>query len=238
MQTNGIWSLQPPADMSATESRDWQILLGNRTGAMLNEQHRAFLQASLTTHMHELDTGDYHSYYRQVIDGSRDVVERAVLLDRLTIQGTRFFRHPPSPELLKHYLGERLCRKGMSRPWALWSVDCPNDKEPYLLAMYVAQALRGQKRKDFFGIAGTDISLRAPQQVQQANCPARRLEQLRTELVERYCERQANGSFSARTILTKYIYYAWLNVLDLVEAPWSGMDVVFCQNLLIYFRRW
>ncbi|MFU1924994.1 type 4 fimbrial methyltransferase PilK, partial [Klebsiella pneumoniae] len=31
---------------------------------------------------------------------------------------------------------------------------------------------------------------------------------------------------------------ARLNVLDLAKAPWSGMDVIFCQNLLIYFRRW
>ncbi len=21
-------------------------------------------------------------------------------------------------------------------------------------------------------------------------------------------------------------------------TPWSGLDVIFCQNLLIYFRRW
>jgi type IV pilus assembly protein PilK len=29
-----------------------------------------------------------------------------------------------------------------------------------------------------------------------------------------------------------------LNVLDLGQAPMSGLDVIFCQNLLIYFRRW
>ena len=28
------------------------------------------------------------------------------------------------------------------------------------------------------------------------------------------------------------------NVLELAKAPISGMDVIFCQNLLIYFRRW
>src|SRR5690606_9538545 len=27
-------------------------------------------------------------------------------------------------------------------------------------------------------------------------------------------------------------------VLELDQAPWTGLDVIFCQNLLIYFRRW
>ena len=29
-----------------------------------------------------------------------------------------------------------------------------------------------------------------------------------------------------------------LNVLHLDNAPMHGMNLIFCQNLLIYFRRW
>lgn len=104
--------------------------------------------------------------------------------------------------------------------------------------MCAAQVLRGQEREDFFGVTGTDISLHALQRARQANYPARKLEQLEAGLVERYCERQADGSFSVKTILTERVCCARLNVLDLAKAPWSGMDVIFCQNLLIYFRRW
>lgn len=186
MQANGVWSLQPLADMSAAEFRDWQVLLENRTGVVLNEQRRTFLQASLTARMRELGIGDYHSYYRQVTDGPRGAVEWATLLDRLTVQETRFFRHPPSFELLERYLGERLRREGMPRPWALWSVGCSSGEEPYSLAMCAAQVLRGQEREDFFGVTGTDISLHALQRARQANYPARKLEQLEAGLVERY----------------------------------------------------
>lgn len=230
MQANGVWSLQPLADMSAAEFRDWQVLLENRTGVVLNEQRRTFLQASLTARMRELGIGDYHSYYRQVTDGPRGAVEWATLLDRLTVQETRFFRHPPSFELLERYLGERLRREGMPRPWALWSVGCSSGEEPYSLAMCAAQALRGQEREDFFGVTGTDISLHALQRARQANYPARKLEQLEAGLVERYCERQADGSFSVKTILTERVCCARLNVLDLAKAPWSGMDVIFVRT--------
>lgn len=229
MQANGVWSLQPLADMSAAEFRDWQVLLENRTGVVLNEQRRTFLQASLTARMRELGIGDYHSYYRQVTDGPRGAVEWATLLDRLTVQETRFFRHPPSFELLERYLGERLRREGMPRPWALWSVGCSSGEEPYSLAMCAAQVLRGQEREDFFGVTGTDISLHALQRARQANYPARKLEQLEAGLVERYCERQADGSFSVKTILTERVCCARLNVLDLAKAPWSGMDVILSE---------
>jgi hypothetical protein len=55
MQATGVWSLQPLADMSAAEFRDWQALLEDRTGVVVNEQRRAFLQTSLGAHAR---TGD------------------------------------------------------------------------------------------------------------------------------------------------------------------------------------
>ncbi|HAO75371.1 MAG TPA: methyltransferase, partial [Pseudomonas sp.] len=38
--------------------------------------------------------------------------------------------------------------------------------------------------------------------------------------------------------LAARVCFARLNVLELANSPISGMDVIFCQNLLIYFRRW
>ncbi|MDF5809195.1 CheR family methyltransferase [Pseudomonas aeruginosa] len=237
MQATGVWSLQPLADMSAAEFRDWQVLLENRTGVVLNEQRRTFLQASLTARMRELGIGDYHSYYRQVTDGPRGAVEWATLLDRLTVQETRFFvipRHRAARTLP----GRAPAPRKMPRPWAQWSVGCSSGEEPYSLAMCAAQALRGQEREDFLGVTGTDISLHALQRARQANYPARKLEQLEAGLVERYCERQADGSFSVKTIPDR------ARLLRPAECAGPGEGALvrhgrdFCQNLLIYFRRW
>lgn len=38
--------------------------------------------------------------------------------------------------------------------------------------------------------------------------------------------------------LVARVCFAKLNVLELASAPLAGLDVIFCQNLLIYFRRW
>jgi type IV pilus assembly protein PilK len=234
---SGVWALQPLADMSATEFRDWQVLLEERTGVVLNERRRAFLQTNLSARMRELGVMDYATYYRQVTDGPRGAVEWSTLLDRLTVQETRFFRHRPSFEVLESYLRERL-QQGLTQPWELWSVGCASGEEPYSMAISAAEVLRESEHPDHFGVTGTDISLNALSKARDGQYGARRLEQLDADLGQRYFLAQDDGRFKVVPSLAARVCCARLNVLELAKAPMSDMDVIFCQNLLIYFRRW
>ncbi len=234
---SGVWALQPVVDMSATEFRDWQLLLEERTGVVISEQRRAFLQTNLSARMRELGVADYAAYFRQVTAGPRGAVEWSTLLDRLTVQETRFFRHRPSFELLERYLHGRL-QQGMSRPWELWSVGCSSGEEPYSMAISAAQVLHETAQPEHFGVTGTDISLNALSKARAGEYGARRLEQLDADLCQRYFVKQADGRFKVIASLAARVCCARLNVLELAKAPMSGMDVIFCQNMLIYFRRW
>ena len=234
---SGVWALQPLADMTATEFRDWQVLLEERTGVVLNERRRAFLQTNLSARMRELGVMDYAAYYRQVTDGPRGAVEWSTLLDRLTVQETRFFRHRASFDVLESYLRERL-QQGMTHPWELWSVGCASGEEPYSLAISAAEVLRDTQHPDYFGVTGTDISLNALSKARDGQYGARRLELLDSDLCQRYFLAQDDGRFKVVPTLAARVCCARLNVLELAKAPMSGMDVIFCQNLLIYFRRW
>lgn len=234
---SGVWALQPLADMTVTEFRDWQTLLEERTGVVLNERRRAFLQTNLSARMRELGVMDYATYYRQVTDGPRGAVEWSTLLDRLTVQETRFFRHRPSFEVLESYLRERL-QQGLTQPWELWSVGCASGEEPYSLAISASEVLRESEHPDHFGVTGTDISLNALSKARDGQYGARRLEQLDDDLCQRYFLAQDDGRFKVVPNLAARVCCARLNVLELAKAPMSGMDVIFCQNLLIYFRRW
>ena len=74
MQSAGVWALRPVADMSQADFHDWQTLLEARTGVVISEQRRAFLQTNLSARMRELGVTDYASYYQQVTDGPRGAV--------------------------------------------------------------------------------------------------------------------------------------------------------------------
>lgn len=238
MQADGVWAIKPLADMSATEFRDWQQLLEERTGVVVSEQRRAFLQTNLSARMRELGVSDYATYYGQVTDGPRGAVEWSHLMDRLTVQETRFFRHPPSFEVLRHYLEERLAEPGEHRPWSFWSVGSSSGEEAYSMAITASEVLRREDRPEQFGVTATDISLSALAKARAGVYGARRLEQVDAQLAERYFEKQVDGRYKVVSSLAARVCCARLNVLELAKAPLSGMDVIFCQNLLIYFRRW
>ena len=121
---------------------------------------------------------------------------------------------------------------------ALWSVGCSSGEEPYSLAISAAEVLRESAAPEHFGVTGTDISLSALGKAREGVYAARKLEQLDESLGARYFAAQDDGRFKVIPSLAARVCCARLNVLELAKAPMSGMDVIFCQNLLIYFRRW
>jgi type IV pilus assembly protein PilK len=238
MQPSGTWALKPLDEMSSAEFHDWQALLEERTGLVVTEQRRLFLQTGLVTRMRELGVDDYASYYRQVISGPSGAVEWSQLLDRLTVQETCFYRHLPSFEALDTHLRRRCAQGALERPLALWSVGCSSGEEAYSLAIAATAVLADHGQPYLFGVTGTDISGSALARAREACYPLRRLQQLAPALLERYLEPQGNGRYRVIPALAERVCYTRLNVLDLAQAPMSGLDVIFCQNLLIYFRRW
>lgn len=238
MQPGVDWSLRPLADMSAAEFNDWQTLLEERSGLVVTEQRRIFLQTNLSRRMREVGAQDYASYYRQVTDGPRGAVEWSTLMDSLTVQETRFFRHLPSFAMLSDYIQQRVESRKAARPWSLWSVGCASGEEAYSLAISAAEALKCTGGETQFGVIGTDISLSALSRSREGLYALRRLEQLDPDLRERYFQPLAGGRFQVVASLAARVCFARLNVLELAGAPMSDVDVIFCQNLLIYFRRW
>lgn len=238
MQPSIDWSLRPLADMSSAEFREWQTLLEERSGMVISEERRSFLQVNLSARMREVGAADYASYYRQVTTGVRGAVEWSTLMDRLTVQETRFFRHPPSFVLLGEYIRQREAERESSRPWALWSVGCSSGEETYSLAICVSEALAGVRTQTHYGVIGTDISLSALERSRVGIYGSRRVEQVEPALRERYFQELPDERFQVVPSLASRVCFARLNVLELAGAPMSDMDVIFCQNLLIYFRRW
>ncbi len=238
MQPRFDWVLEPLADMSPAEFHDWQALLEERSGMVVSERRRSFLQTNLSARMREVGAPDYASYYRQVTSGPRGAVEWSTLMDRLTVQETRFFRHPASFELLEGYLRHRLEQGPLERPLALWSVGCASGEETYSLAMTAAEVLAGSESQNCFGVTGTDISLSALAKSRAAVYGARRLEQVEPAMRDRYFLSSPDDRFQVLPALAARVCFARLNVLELANSPVSDMDVIFCQNLLIYFRRW
>lgn len=100
------WALRRAPELPDADFERWRQLLETRAGMVLEDRQRSFLQIQLAARMRELAIADYDSYYQVVCAGIGGRIEWVRLLDRLTIQATRFFRHPPSFALLETYVNE------------------------------------------------------------------------------------------------------------------------------------
>lgn len=238
MQVGNAWFLKPVAEMSATEFSDWCQLLEARLGMVLTETRRTFLQVNLTARMRELGITSYADYYSKVLDGPSAAIEWEALFDKLTVQETQFFRHPPSYDFVARHLRKILRARTPSSPLTLWSLGCATGEETWSLGMLASEVLEEQEDKCGLALTATDISNAALKTARVGMYTSRRLKMVPQTLVEKYFTATTANQFVVNDSLKQRVCFARLNALELATAPLSGVDIIFCQNLLIYFRRW
>jgi chemotaxis protein methyltransferase CheR/type IV pilus assembly protein PilK len=231
----GIKSLSPISD---EQFELWQTLIEARTGMTIGAARRTFLETSLGIRMREIGINDYETYYEQLMAGPVAEREWAVLVDRLTVQETSFFRHPSSFALVRQHVSELLLRDPGRKSLNLWSVGCSTGEEPYSLAMQTDAQLAELQRKVFFGVTATDISLPTLGRARTGIYGERRLHNVPSAWKEKYFQPVVGRKeWQVTDELKRRVAFVQLNIMELDRAPMAGMDVIFCQNVLIYFRR-
>lgn len=231
------WSYQPPSALTDSQFQLWQRLVEERTGIDLS-QHRSILQSGLNRRLRELDGGDYDAYYEQVVRLPEGLAEWQALVDCLTVQETSFFRQPAAYDLVRNYLRERLSSPYSTPTLDLWSAGCATGEEAYSLAMVADEAIEACGAEVFLGVFATDISGAALRRVRAGHFAARRLQVVPEPLRQRYFQSTGDDGFEVVPALRERVCCSQANLLQLERLPPLSMDVIFCQNVLVYFRRW
>ena len=234
----GIWSLRRLPDMDEAQFNQWQTLLEHRTGITLSSERKSFLETNLGIRMREIGCSSYQAYYEKIVSGPDAVVEWSTLVDRLTVQETRFFRDPDAFRLVSDYVLTRPRETLKRRPLEAWSVGCSTGEEPYTLAMLLNESMEGLSLQPLFGVTGSDISKPAIDKAQSGLFSARKLMGMDDAMKARYFRPAERNNVEIIESIRERVCFTRLNVLDLKHAPMHGMNIIFCQNLLIYFRRW
>jgi len=226
------WSQAAPALTDAQFSA-WQRLVEARTGIDLS-QHRSILESGLRLRLRELGDSDYDNYFERV-SRPQGRAEWQALIDRLVVKETRFFRQPEAFELVGEFLRERA---PTASTLDLWSVGCATGEEPYSLAMVADDAVTRAGAKCFLGVLATDICGEALRRGQSGRFDRRRLAAVPLALRQRYFGPLGGENCEVLPSLRQRICWSRANLLEAASLPVLAMDVIFCQNVLIYFRRW
>lgn len=224
--------------MDDAEFARWASLLEKRTGVVVPPARKAFLVTSVRGRMRETGHATFEDYYRDLQQGVGGAIEWATLVDRLTVHETHFFRHAPSFDLIAEEWLPRVVTPGSTGTLHAWSVGCSTGEEAYTLAMVLDRHLSGAAdTRMYFGVTATDVSQPALAVGRAGLYPRSKHEEIPAALRERYTDPIDADSFGINETLRKRVGFAQFNLLDVARAPLKRLDLIYCQNVLIYFAR-
>lgn len=238
-QTGWSFMTERLPDLDDVQLQQWSDLVERRTGVMIPPERKAFLATGLRARMREAGVTDYDSYFHMLNRSQRWSQEWSNLVDRLTVHETSFFRHEPSLRLLREEVlpAFGVANKDCSRSFQAWSLGCSTGEEPYTLAMTIHEYLAEKCKGQMFGVTATDISQPSISYARRGIYSARRVAGIPESLRKRYCTDMGDGSYRIAEKLRRRICFAQLNVMHLDGFPLRNLDLIFCQNMLIYFAR-
>lgn len=225
-------------DMDDQQFQNWVKLLESRIGMVLPPERRSFLTTNLGLRMREIGVKDYDEYYDLLTRTQEGVREWQILVDRVTVHETRFNRHPSSLELIQEYIKNKKVDPASGRVnIEIWSTACATGEEAYTLAMCADKALSARPDSGYFGIMATDISQSSLQDGRRSVYSKRRMKDLSPDLIDAYFEPAGVDQYRVVDSLRRRVCFSCMNVMNMDQTPMGGMDIIYCQNLLIYFDR-
>lgn len=212
--------------------RDW---IHKHSGIFLEDIKMDSLRISLVTRATRLDYTDYRDYFKHL---SHDEDEFKELMNLVTINETSFFRFPAQFDALRdQVIPEILQGKSPGdRQFRVWSAGCSTGEEPYTIAMTLLDSTLeplGYQME----VMGSDVSTQALDRAKAGVYPARALNNLSQNVIQRWFEAVPDGHRPVRRVrdLCSFHFH------NLIKEPYplafmSTWDVIFCRNVTIYFR--
>lgn len=228
------WNYQSAPPITDQEYVLWEQMLEHRTGIHFSS-HRTILRTALLKRMREIGCSSFDEYYRQVCGFSSAAgQEWAALVNDLTVRETRFFRHPASFGCVRRFLLDRWDSEG-ARPLRLWSAGCSSGEEAYSLAFLAAECEAYTGRQRAVQVIGSDISETALAEAKAAVYPMSRISNMTPAQQSRFVEQAGHGKYRVKPECMANVEFRQGSLGTAMLEP-ASCDVVFCQNVLIYFR--
>ena len=215
----------------------WADSFERETGIVVDQRREPFVRRQLEQRLQELGLTDPDEYFEGMLQTAAGEGEWRQLLDRLLIKETRFFRHRESHDFVRAIVHKHAAAGGSSLNF--WSVGCSTGQEAYSLALDAIEGFGAARRTEAFAVIGTDLSRSALREARSGTYPSHALLDLRKEHATRFLEPVGAGRFRFRIEVRSRLAFIVDNLVQQQRGFFpEGADIIFCQNLLIYFRRW
>jgi len=218
----------------------FQRMIEKYAGIHLSPAKKPLLVGRLSRRLRELGFTDLHQYYKRVL---ADPDEHVRMMDCISTNETQFFREPLHFEFLENRILPRWIEEADAgqrpRRVRVWSAGCSSGEEPYSIAMTLLSHLSPAAGWQIEVVA-TDISTRVLARARAGVWPLEKARQIPESRLKAFMLRgtgSQQGNMKASPALQNVIRFERFNLMeDPSSLLASGLDVIFCRNVLIYFQ--
>ncbi len=220
-----------PETEAQEERAFWQILrlLSLRTAVDFTLYKPTTLKRRVQRRMvlSQIDReADYLAYL------SEHPAEVAALSQDFLIGVTAFFRHPEASQALTHEIFPRLLEtRAPLDPQRIWVPGCSTGEEVYSLAICLQEFLTERDLPTPFQIFGTDVSATAIEHARKGVYAPGQLCGMSEQRLSRFFG-SVQGNARINPSIRERCVFAQHNLLK--DPPFSHLDLLICQNVLIY----
>lgn len=166
--------------------------------------------------------------YRALLNKDND--ERKKLTELLSVTVTEFFRDEMFTDTVLDPLFAKMVAKARNKQLNCWSAGCATGQEPYSLAILLDSYLSAKSRSVSFKIHATDISDANLKVAASGAYPKQTLAQIPPKFQKYFIEQ--DGKAVVAPTLRQFVDFRKADLCDV--APFSGLDIIFCRNVMIY----
>ncbi|MCY0899727.1 MAG: protein-glutamate O-methyltransferase CheR [Firmicutes bacterium] len=206
----------------------------HRTGIFFEVNKRYFVDKRLMERMDATGSRDFRSYLFLLNDpDGRD--EWQELVNIMTVNETYFFREAHQFRMMvRDLLPDVTQRLNPPRTVRIWVIPSSSGEEAYSVAIYLLEYWEGLATWDV-EIVASDIDTEVLRAAERGIYTRRSVQHVPPALLTKYFTPVKNG-YLIHPTLRDSIRFTRVNLLNPDDLrAYSGFDLVFCRNLLIYF---
>ncbi len=210
----------------------FRTLIFSTSGISLSEQKEALVSARIGKRMRALKMDKFESYLK-VVEKDQTGEELKELLNAISTNVTHFFRENRHYDVMKGLIG-KWSQEGKTR-MRIWCAACSTGEEPYSIAM---TALEVMNRKISLDIIASDISTKVLQVAKFGVYKDTDIQGIDESMLKKYFERgvgKADRLFRTKKQLRNMVTFHQINLSTPPYPIESGLDIIFCRNVMIYF---
>ncbi|EFO79748.1 MCP methyltransferase, CheR-type with Tpr repeats [Oscillochloris trichoides DG-6] len=174
--------------------------------------------------------------YAEALATEAERPELHLLAELLLNHETVFFRHRLHMAALgKTIIPELHQRLAPGIPIRIWSAGCATGEEVYSIAITALEALGNPPARPL-EIVGSDLSSAALARARTGRYRGRTIGNLSADQRRRFFRPFGDDGLEVNEHLRRVVHFEQRNLLEPFPAEFQGMQIIFCQNVTIYFQ--